>query len=72
MAVEIANVSLDDRTGMQTFVERWGLPIIKDETKPCVVNRCTAFHYQNSLSTFALPSVRRSGLPHFRDRRAPI
>ena len=34
MAVEIANVGLDDDSGISIFLERWGLPIIKDEIKP--------------------------------------
>jgi hypothetical protein len=32
MAVEIANVAVVD-AGLSAFLERWGLPIIKDETK---------------------------------------
>jgi hypothetical protein len=37
MAVEIANVDLDDSAGMHAFLERWGLPIIKYETKPATM-----------------------------------
>ena len=33
MAVEIANVSLNDDVGVRGFLGRWGLPVIKDETK---------------------------------------
>ena len=33
MAVEIANVGLENVAGVSLFLERWGLPIIKDETK---------------------------------------
>ena len=32
MAVEIANVSLDEDIGIRAFLDRWGVPIIKDET----------------------------------------
>ena len=34
MAVELANVDLENDAGVSSFLERWGLPIIKDETKP--------------------------------------
>jgi hypothetical protein len=34
MAVEIANIDLENDTGVSSFLEQWGLPIIKDETKP--------------------------------------
>jgi predicted RNA-binding Zn ribbon-like protein len=34
MAVEIANINLDEgAAAVSTFLERWGLPIIKDDTK---------------------------------------